>query len=190
VTDTLEYQTINDVLERAELELDASQAHGLVCGLICGDFPSSLQHLNHELMGDMDENDSLTQECRRTLTQLHGITKDLMDDVEMRFHLLLPDDPEDMPARAKGIVDWCQGFLFGYGINAGEQHQHLSNDALGALEDISEFTRMDLAEFEHLDEEDQESLQDLEEYLRMATLMIYGDIAAHQEEPENDEELH
>lgn len=187
--DTLDYQTINDVLDRAELELDASQAHGLICGLICGDFPSSLQHLNRELLAGMDEDDRLVQECRRTLTQLHGITKDQLDDVEMSFHLLLPDDEDNYAARARGIVDWCQGFLFGYGINAGEQHQLLSADALGSLEDISEFTRMDLSATEQFDADDQEAMQDIEEYLRMATLMIYSDIATGDEDS-NDEELH
>ena len=172
---SFDYDTVNDALKRLELDVDAAHVHGLITGLICGDFAASLQSLMQEVLADQDDNDLLVQECRRILTQLHGLTKEQLDDLELRYYLLLPDAEDNLSQRAKAVPNWCQGFLFGYGINIGDQHSRLSNDSLHALEDIGQFTRMDTDELDDMNEDDQQSLQHIEEYLRMAALMIYAD---------------
>jgi uncharacterized protein YgfB (UPF0149 family) len=175
VNQTFDYDTVNDALQRLDLDVDAAHVHGLTTGLICGDFTASLHSLIQELLTGYDEQDQLVQECRRILTQLHGVTKEQLDDIELGFYLLLPDGEESLPLRAKAVTDWCQGFLFGYGINIGDQHGRLARDSLNALEDIGQFTRMDTSELDEMTEDDQQSLQHIEEYLRMAALMIYAD---------------
>lgn len=180
----LDYNETDEILNRAGAEHKAAEAHGLTCGLVCGDFPHSLQTIQRELLEECDPQDAFVQECRGLLTQLHGIAKEELDDPELSFQLMLPDEDSGTMKRAAALSDWCQGFLYGFGISATDIEKRLSDDATGALEDMGEFTRLDRDEVDDTDNVGAEALAELEEYLRVCVMVIYQDMQHNKADTE------
>ena len=94
----------------------------------------------------------------------------------MGFGLLLPAGAAGNARRAEALVQWCQGFMYGFGVSAKESDRKLSDDAQEALQDIGEFTRLDTLAVSEDDEEEIEALTELEEYMRIAVMTIYQDM--------------
>ncbi|RZA10130.1 MAG: YecA family protein [Lysobacteraceae bacterium] len=75
--------------------------------------------------------------------------------------------------RAGAMFDWCRTFLGGFGLAVGDKA--LSEDGQEALGDLANLAA---ARVEDVDEEgDEESLTEIEEYLRMAVLLLHADCA-------------
>lgn len=170
-----EYDEINEKLSGAGMEIGPAEAHALICGLICGDFQTSLQLMQQELFRGSDPHDPQVQECKGTLLQIHAEIREQLEDPVMGFRLMLPDEDGSSYERAQQLVNWCQGFLFGFGISARDNERKMSDLAQETLGDISEFTRLDVEAVDADDEEQKQQMTELEEYLRVAVMTIYED---------------
>ena len=182
MNNSLDYDETDEMLDRAGAHPGAAEAHGLICGFVCGDFPHSLQSAHQEVLEDCDPDDAFVQECRSLLTQLHGTTKEDLDSPDLRFQLLLPDEESGNAARAKALTEWCQGFLYGFGVSAKRSEGRLSQDATDAIEDISEFTRLDFGAIDEENGDNAGALMELEEYLRVCVMVIYQDMQHNEED--------
>ncbi len=171
-----EYDEIKEHLTGAGMEIGPAEAHALICGLICGDFETSLQLMQQELFRDTDARDAQVQECKNTLLQMHAEIREQLEDPVMGFRLMLPDDDVRSDERAQQLVNWCQGFLFGFGISARDNERKMSDVAQETLMDISEFTRLEVESIDADDEEQRQQMCELEEYLRVAVMTLYEDV--------------
>jgi uncharacterized protein YgfB (UPF0149 family) len=71
------------------------------------------------------------------------------------------------------VFAWCRAFLGGFGLAVGDKP--LSEDGKEALGDLANLAA---ARIEEVDpEQDEESLTEIEEYLRMAVLLLHADCA-------------
>ncbi len=171
-----EYDEINEQLSGAGMEIGPAEVHALICGLICGDFETSLQLMQQELFRDSDAHEPQVQECKSTLLQMHAEIREQLEDPVMGFRLMLPDDDIRSDERARQLVNWCQGYLFGFGISARDNELKMSDMAQETLADISELTRLDVESVDADDEEQRQQMNELEEYLRVAVMTIYEDL--------------
>jgi uncharacterized protein YgfB (UPF0149 family) len=169
------YHEIQAKLAAAGIGIGPSEAHALVCGLICGDAAAALQLMRQELCSGGDLHAHEAQEGINILTQIHAKSSAQLKDPAMGFRLLLPEEEMDSRDRAMQLVNWCQGFLFGFGISAARSKRVLSAMAQESLFDIGEFTRLDIEAVDAVDEEQRRQISDLEEHLRVAVLTIYED---------------
>lgn len=169
------YHEIHAQLAAAGIGIGPSEAHALVCGLICGDVAASLQLMRQELCSGSDMHAPEVQVCINTLTQMHAEISAQLKDPAMGFRLLLPEEDGDGRERARQLVNWCRGFLFGFGVGAAQSKRGLSGMAQESLSDIGEFTRLDIEAVDAVDEQQQRQMSDLEEHLRVAVLTIYED---------------
>ena len=176
VTTAIDYETIDTRLKAIGLQITAAEAHGLVTGLICGDFDRSLALMNRELLTEKPADDREFRESKAELTQMHAIINEQLRDMELGFRLLLPAENASIPGRAAALVNWCQGFMYGFGVSARESEKKLSPDAQEALQDLGEFTRLDTLAVSEDDEEEMEALTELEEYMRVAVITIHQDM--------------
>ncbi len=170
-----EYEEIKQQLTDAGMEIGPAEVQALVCGLICGDFETSLQLMQQELFRDNDAHEPQVQECKSTLLQMHAEIREQLEDPVMGFQLMLPDDDIRNDERAQQLVNWCQGFLFGFGISVRDNERKMSDVAQETLSDISELTRLDVESVDADDEEQRQQMNELEEYLRVAVMTIYED---------------
>lgn len=171
-----EYDEIQLQLSAGDMEIGPAETHALICGLICGDFETSLQLMQQELFSGSDVQDPLLQECRSILLQMHAEIREQLEDPVMGFRLMLPDEDGNSDERAQQLVNWCQGFLFGFGISVRDHERKMSDVAQETLGDISELTRLDVKAIDADDEEQRQQLVELEEFLRVAVMTIYEDV--------------
>lgn len=104
------------------------------------------------------------------LDALRTATVAQLDDPDFGFQLQLPDEG-DTPARAAALFAWCRAFLGGFGLAVGDSK--LSEEGEEALADLANLAA---ARVEDVDPEgDEEALTEIEEYLRMAVLLLHAD---------------
>ncbi len=181
-----------DALARAGLTLSPSEAHGIAVGLLAGDVADPERHWAETLYADLEPDDVLAQEARALLDQVFAAAREQLQDASFGLQLWLPPEaPAGQESEAPAALrDWAQGFLYGFGL-AGEAaaRERLSAEGQEALRDFYEIGNM--AEVEGtLGEEEQQALSDLEEYMRVAAMLIHEDM--HRREPTGEEshEIH
>jgi uncharacterized protein YgfB (UPF0149 family) len=110
------------------------------------------------------------------LGELYRSTRDQVNDMGNIFTPYLPDDSLSLRERAECLSEWCQGFLYGLGL-AGIDQRSLSGDAEEAIQDLAEFTRLDYESIQP-DEESEAAYMQLQEYLRVATSLIWEELSS------------
>jgi uncharacterized protein YgfB (UPF0149 family) len=173
------YSRFDQALESIGIDPGASETHGVLCGLICAGTSEAHVEWIEDLFRGRSGDDLLVREARQMLGQLYLVSRQQIGDEGLVFTLLLPDDDAELRERARALVDWCEGFLYGLGM-AGVTEKQLVGDAKEALGDISEFTRLDLDNLE-VDENNESAYMELQEFLRVATLLIREELASARE---------
>ena len=95
-----------------------------------------------------------------------------LEDRDFGFELLLPDADATLEERSGALFDWCRGFLGAFGLAAGAEPK-LSDEATEALADLAKLA-MATAQADG-DQEDEAALAEIEEFVRVATLLLHGD---------------
>ena len=90
--------------------------------------------------------------------------------------LLLPQNIVVDTARLTALRDWCQGFLYGFGLGGEAVARTLSEQSQEWLRDIAEITRLDTNDVDN-SSENQSALIEIEEYLRVGVMLIRDDVS-------------
>ncbi|MEA3278917.1 MAG: UPF0149 family protein [Pseudomonadota bacterium] len=175
-----DYQRLTERLAVFELTPSASEAHGMLCGLICAGHPQAEATWVEELLAGTDLNDLTAQDCRQSLQALADQTREEIVGPGVGLTLLLPGDERPLPERALGLYDWSRGFLYGLGI-AGVDEKDISDQAREVLHDFAAITRLDLDALDE-SEDDEESLTELTEFAWVAAMLMYEE-RSRREEP-------
>lgn len=101
-------------------------------------------------------------------------TQARMEDNDLDLALLLPDEDASLQSRSAALFDWCRHFLGAFGLAAGAEPP-LSDEGNEALQDLARLATA-TAEPEG-DEEDEAALAEIEEFVRVAALLLHGDVA-------------
>ena len=104
------------------------------------------------------------------LDRLRSASAAQLEDPDFGFELLLPADAR-VRDRAGALFGWCRAFLGGFGLAVdGKPLSDEGNEALGDLSNLA------AARMDEVDEEgDESSLMEIEEYVRMAVLLLHAD---------------
>lgn len=160
-----EFADVQDSLESLHLGIDAGGLHGSLCGYLCAGQPLAADWPRLLALEPADEAATVADP---TLAGLLAASRAQLDDPALGFAPLLPDEP--LEARADALLDWCRGFLGGFGLGAGRA---LSEEGEEALDDLGRIASTSLA-FED-PASDAESLEELVEFVRVAVLLLHGD---------------
>lgn len=106
------------------------------------------------------------------LDRLRVVSAAQLGDPAFGFQLLLPDD-ERAPQRAEALFAWCRAFLGGFGLAVGDKP--MAEESQEALRDLANLGAAQIDEAD--DDSDEEALAEIEEYLRMAVLLLHADCA-------------
>lgn len=150
------------------LATPAPELHGALCGWLAGGGESSGAWLSKVLVDEQLPAAS----AGGALEALRRTSESQLEDRSFDFTLLLPDAEAPMAARSGALFDWCRGFLGGFGLAAGDRAK-LSDESSEALEDIARLAAAQPQE--EGDEEDEEALAEIEEFVRVAVLLLHGD---------------
>jgi len=103
----------------------------------------------------------------------------------MQLALLLPETIVVDSARVAAVRDWCQGYLYGFGLGGGRLEDRLSEQSRELLRDMAEITRLDVDDVEN-DVEHQSALIEIEEYLRVGVMLMRDELGGEQEPHESE----
>jgi uncharacterized protein len=175
-----DFQQLTERLAVSELTPSVSEAHGMLCGLICAGHPDAEGAWMEEVLRGTDPGDLLVQECRLSLRTLARTTREEIDGPGLGFAPLLPGEDTPLAERAVGLYDWTRGFLYGLGV-AGVDEKDLSEQTREIFRDFAAITHLDLDGLRDETEEGEEALMELEEFIWVAAMLVY-DERGHREE--------
>lgn len=150
------------------LATGAAELHGSLCGWLAGGGANAPDWLARVMVDDS------LQAPGETLEQLRTATVAQIEDPGFGFGLLLPDAGAPLQERSAALFEWCRGFLGGFGLSGGREPP-VSEEGREALADIA---RLAAAEPQaEGDEDDERALLEIEEFVRVAVLLLHGDCA-------------
>ena len=149
-----------------QLGIDAAELHGALCGWLAGGGDPGPAWLGQVLA------DASLQPAEGVLAQLATASAAQFDDRAFGFELLLPSGDVALQERSGALFDWCRGFLGGFGLAAGREPP-LSEEGSEALADLARLAAA--TPQEDGDQEDEEALAEIEEFVRVAAMLLHGD---------------
>jgi uncharacterized protein len=164
------YEACNTIVVQSDVDLSASEAHGMAAGMLCvNEHTNSVQWLSELL----DTDHSLTDEDKALLVRLFENTRNSLASDEFEFDLFLPDEETLLSRRVEALRNWCKGFLFGVGTGS-DASSNWPDDVREILKDILEFTKLDI---EAEGEEDENAFMEITEYLRSAVILLRDELS-------------
>lgn len=159
---------VQDAIQARNLGMDAAELHGSLSGWLAGGGTSGPGWLAEVLA------DPAAAKAEGVLEELHQATVAQIEDPGFGFELLLPGQDAPLYQRTGALFEWARGFLGGFGLAAGDEPP-LSEEGREAMADIARLAAA--RPQEDGDEEDERALAEIQEFLRVAVLLIHGDCA-------------
>ena len=151
-------------------ESTPSEAHGILCGLLCVKEKLEVDEWINHLSNGLSPGDLLAVKAHELLAQLYNQTVISLADNNLKFDLLLPED-EAVIISLQAIAQWAQGFLMGLSLAGIKEFSNYPEDVEEFVEtmvSISDADSYDLAD----DESDEEAVFELIEFIRMGVLLV------------------
>jgi len=168
-----------------------SELHGVLCGrLAAGSRIQEPEWLNMvcEHMGlpeaAAEESDDLAPFMNKAYEQ----TLALLQSADMSFHPLMPDDDYAIEQRLEALVAWVRGFLEGMALAAGESLGQAPDEIRELIEDMVAISQ--LSEDEEADEESEQQLLEITEYVRLGALAVFTEFNAPEKPASDSPTLH
>ncbi len=154
-------------------EASPSEAHGTLCGLLCGRAdlePQEWLALTTTEAEAIEQGDMLAAEAAEWLSELFFQTVAALSDNNLNFYPLLPED-ESETVQLAAIAQWAQGFLMGLslaGIEKFTDYPEEVGEFVEAMTSVSSADDYDLAG----DDSDEEAITELVEFIRIGVLLV------------------
>jgi len=168
-------EVANHLLEQGQ-QSSPSELHGCLCGLLAGGADATAeaglaglgQAMNLDLHGEL----------AALIMELYGVTNAALRDEEFDFYPLLPEDDVAIEERTDALSAWCRGFLAGYAQASTAQAGKDTGEILKDIADIAEAG----VDSEADEEESENSITEIVEYLRFAALNVFMDNLSNEDD--------
>lgn len=173
-----QFDDFSALLGRLAVPIGASETHGLLCGLLCAQPSSTAKKLWLAELLDAAELEPGTLASRvdeiKALDAWFSEVLESLNDSDLGFNPLLPEDHIGLAERLRALGDFCAGFCYGLGLaTAGRGNTKLPEDT---AEIIKDFNEIDSTATTSLNEVDEETLSELSEYVRVGVLLIIEEL--------------
>lgn len=189
----IDYNELNAYLVNLGADQGAADFHGLICGSLMQKSDSSVTQALQRVMSVFDLDDIGLKQLEPLAQKLRQASRIQLEDDELSFSLLLPDDQVELPVRLSAVVKWCEGFLAGIGL------VQTGSDALEekSLKEILNDIKAIISVQTDVDENDENEnyYSEIVEYIRMAVIMLFTELALkveipHQPSTTDNQRLH
>ena len=171
------FEKLQEALREIQSDLEASECHGVLCGLMSSSASFSRNRWLEHMTGSSALNIPSGQSFE-VLEELEKVTVGALSDPEFGFNLLLDHDYAQFPKRLESFVYWCRGYLSGFGLGDIVELDHLGEDSQEFLKDLERFCLIDCYENERDLEESEKSFIELVEFTRVGVLLLHLDARA------------
>lgn len=185
------YEELTRCLDVEGLQETAPEVHGLICGRIAGGERLSGEALRLALTESLDSEEEVVDNAFPQLETLYSSSLGALQDSSFAFQPLLPPDSAGLEEQVEALSLWCQGFLAGLGDAGLNDDMSLSEDLVEALRDLAAIAQVGV-EGETGEEEEESDLVELQEYVRVAAILVFTELNAPETiaRPDNGKTLH
>ncbi len=169
------------VLEGLGSSVPAAEAHGCLVGALCTSPHYPMERWLEEIIPDADRRND--EDNQQALRLLYADTLNALRGEDMEFEALLPDDDVSLAARAGGLSQWCQGFLYGFGTGQPVKQDELPGNVNEILNDLTHIGRASVELEGDGNEGEEEAYAEVVEYVRVGVQLIHDELipaAAHR----------
>lgn len=165
----LDFDPVQRALEDLGATTGAAEAHGILCAMLVDN--AALPLWLGQILEDLpDRGDALAAERLALLERLFEDTREQLNNEELGFELLLPDEADEFGVRLLGLATWCQGFVYGVGVSGLADGERLDDEARECLSDLLEISK--LSDAEEGSDEAELQFAEIAEHVRMVTLLL------------------
>lgn len=164
------YPVVDAEIRQLRLAMTPAELHGSLCGCLCAGGGHSRATWLGTILADEEGVDAVVEAGALDSVYLASLAQ--LDSPDFEFELLLPDDDMAVAERGEALVEWCRGFLSGFGL-AGTPPASLSDEASEALSDIARIAASDISYEDP--EADEQALEEVSEFVRVAALLLHSD---------------
>lgn len=187
---TIDYAACHQALASVDSDFDASECHGVLCGLLCAveNFPE--ERWLKEMLAASVAGASAIRNCAQTLKAAHRETQRQLSANQYEFAPMLPGDEAPLPVRGEALASWCRGFLYGLALGGVDDSITRSSEVREVLGDFSEFTRIEATEAEAESNSMETDYAEIVEYVRVGVMLVHSELQTRFGRPPADETLH
>jgi uncharacterized protein YgfB (UPF0149 family) len=167
------YEELDKALGAAASGVEASEAHGCLCGALCTDAAFPAKEWAAELLPD-DADPGSVPPLVDLLEDLRDATAATLAGEDMDFQPMLPRDDAPLEERVRALAAWCAGFLYGMGRSGALDK--LPGDLTEIVQDFSEISRAGLAHGES-GEAAERDYAELVEFVRASAQLAWEELA-------------
>ena len=175
---------LEDMLFNLDAAMGATESHGALCGMLCAQGATNAAQWMLHVLGEHEESSPGLQAVGKELMKVHQISVEQMNNNEINFELMLPDDDDQLEDRVEGLGIWCQGFVYGLAAGGIKEDTVLPENSKELSKDILEISRAgyvaddeaEQAVEEAGDDEDEVAFMEVSEYVRMGVLLVYEEL--------------
>lgn len=192
MNDLFEFHFVNDQLMGMGSVNSAAELQGVLCGRLCTGEQLQAEHWQEIALEflDLDCLSPLSEEQEALFTLVLNRTQALLTDEQFRFTPLLPCDSAGLERRAEALSRWCEGFLYGLGQSIAKAGLHegdkLPKDVSDALRDMAHISQAVVEDGTESMEENEVYWMELVEYVKVAVLTIYEELAGKTQSTDGD----
>jgi len=167
-------QIANVLVSEEVFVVSPAELHGLLAGQLASG-ARLMPDMWLKTVCELLELASLTQETSKIgLVGLYQQTLGQLESFDMGLSMLMPDDEAPLHQRIEALGQWSQGFMTGFGYQGKQTDQSLSDEAKESLNDLAQIGQVSSEDIEETEEAESDLMQ-LEEYVRMAALMLFAE---------------
>ncbi len=137
----MNHEELRDALAHADITVDASEAHGLLCGALCTRESFGARDWLAELATDRGGG---VPDPDAALLRLPGEVLDALRSPDLEFEPLLPADDAPLRDRVAALAAWCVGFLYGVGAGGAKPEALRTGEVGEYLGDLADISRAEL----------------------------------------------
>ncbi len=167
----IDFFELEGALLKANAEYSASEAQAIASGMLSVNIASDKIAWVQLVFGEIDADDSAQTNAIKLSGELFEQTKMQLQDSNLGFELLLPDEDEPLQTRIVSLQQWCSGFVLGTALAGVKDKQSLPEDSRELLADFTEIGTSGELDVEDV-EASEEALEEISEYVRMGVLLI------------------
>ena len=167
---------LGQLLANLRFGIDPSDLHGSLTGYLCAGGRADARGWLAALELQPDDSAAAAKADTTVLQQLFRECSAWLSDPDQRFEPLLPAAETPVDVRADALVEWCRGFLGGFGLAGAGHRGSLSRDA---EEILADFGTIAATHFEYAGNEDDEAaLAEVIEFIRVGALLLHAELHA------------
>ncbi|MFK7731366.1 MAG: UPF0149 family protein [Pseudomonadales bacterium] len=186
----LGFEDLQALIESLGGSVSAAELHGMLTAELCVGMESDISALVTSCLQFAGEGLRPAAADEQELRAVAAQTLKGLQDPDMSFQMLLPDDDAELISRATALGEWCQGFMFGFAVAEKKAGLSLSDqeEIAEILQDYAAISKVEAElsdqqsddsdesalEQEVDDGESEEDLMQLAEYVRVAALNVYA----------------